>query len=117
MKALFIGLGSIGQRHLRNLREVAGGSIEVIAYRAKRQVPVLNDKFQVDENANLVEKYNIREFNDLDEALVGKPRGHITFHPSEQLPRYILIRPFSQNNCFEGIYRSFPPTESLIVLR
>ena len=69
MKALFIGLGSIGQRHLRNLRKLAGDSVEVIAYRAKRQVPVLNDKFQVDENANLAETYNVREFDDLDEAL------------------------------------------------
>jgi predicted dehydrogenase len=73
MKALFIGLGSIGQRHLRNLREVLGDSVDIIAYRAKRQVPVLNDKFQVDENANLAEKYNLREFDDLDEALNEKP--------------------------------------------
>ena len=73
MKALFIGLGSIGQRHLRNLRKLAGDSVEVIAYRAKRQVPVLNDKFQVDENANLAEKYNVREFDDLDEALNERP--------------------------------------------
>ena len=73
MKALFIGLGSIGQRHLRNLREVLGDSVEVIAYRAKRQVPVLNHKFQVDENANLAELYNVHEFDDLDAALNEKP--------------------------------------------
>ncbi len=82
MKALFIGLGSIGQRHLRNLREVAGDSIEVIAYRAKRQVPVLNDKFQADENANLVEKYNIREFDDLDEALNERPEIAFITNPT-----------------------------------
>ena len=35
MKVLFTGLGSIGQRHLRNLRHIVGNSIEVIAYRER----------------------------------------------------------------------------------
>jgi predicted dehydrogenase len=82
MKALFIGLGSIGQRHLRNLREVLGDAIEVIAYRAKRQVPVLNDKFQVDVNANLAETYNVREFDDLDEALSQNPEIAFITNPT-----------------------------------
>ena len=29
MKVLFTGLGSIGQRHLRNLRHIMGNSIDV----------------------------------------------------------------------------------------
>lgn len=82
MKALFIGLGSIGQRHLRNLRKELGNSIKIIAYRAKRQAPVLDDKFQVDENANLAKKYNVREFNDLDEALDEKPEIAFITNPT-----------------------------------
>jgi len=82
MKALFIGLGSIGQRHLRNLRELLGDSIEVIAYRAKRQVPVLNDKFQVEENTNLAKKYNVHEFDDLDEALSQNPKIAFITNPT-----------------------------------
>lgn len=72
-KALFVGLGSIGQRHLRNLRRIAGNSIDVIAYRATRSVPVLSDKLKVIENGDIPTLYNVREFNDLDQALAEKP--------------------------------------------
>ena len=47
MKVLFTGLGSIGQRHLRNLRKLIGDSVEVLAYRVLREVPMLNDQLQV----------------------------------------------------------------------
>ena len=32
-KALFIGLGSVGQRHLQNFKEIASADIDIIAYR------------------------------------------------------------------------------------
>ncbi|SVD71611.1 uncharacterized protein METZ01_LOCUS424465, partial [marine metagenome] len=72
-KALFIGLGSIGQRHLRNLRRIAGDSIDVIAYRSKRNVPVLSDQMEVIEGVDLSNLYNVHEFDDLDQALAEKP--------------------------------------------
>ena len=81
-KALFIGLGSIGQRHLRNLRKIAGDSIEVIAYRSKRNVPVLSDKMQVIDGAKLSDLYNVREFDDLDQALKEKPNMVFVTNPT-----------------------------------
>ena len=33
MKVLFIGLGGIGQRHLRNFISVVDGPVEIIAFR------------------------------------------------------------------------------------
>ena len=71
MKVLFTGLGSIGQRHLRNLRHIMGNSIEVIAYRVKRQVPVLDDSFQIIGEVNsIAKKYNVGEFNDLENVWI-----------------------------------------------
>ena len=33
MKILFVGLGSIGQRHLINLKKVMDDDVEILAYR------------------------------------------------------------------------------------
>ena len=82
MKALFIGLGSIGQRHLRNLRCIAGGSIDVIAFRSKNRTPVLDEQQQVIANTDLAQQYNIREFDDLDQALADKPDIAFITNPS-----------------------------------
>ena len=46
MKALFVGLGSIGQRHLRNLNKLRP-DIELIAVRSSRSAPVLSNTNQI----------------------------------------------------------------------
>ena len=56
MRALFVGLGGIGQRHLRNLRSIVGSDLQVAAYRTRRQQIVLTDQLQVSETESLEEK-------------------------------------------------------------
>lgn len=69
---LFFGLGSIGQRHLRNLKKLLGKKANFYAYRKTKHVPLLDDlgnkikgnvekKFRISlvSNLNLVKKYNI----------------------------------------------------------
>jgi len=73
MKALFVGLGSIGQRHLRNLKKILGDSVEILAYRVLREVPMLNDQLQVVDGGSIKDKYDVAEFDDLDKALAQKP--------------------------------------------
>lgn len=73
MKALFCGLGSIGQRHLRNLRLLLGDDIEVLAYRQRGGGPVLNADMTVREGAILEQVYNLRSFSNLDDALNEQP--------------------------------------------
>jgi len=74
MKALFCGLGSIGQRHLRNLRALRGDSVEVLAYRSRRATPVLNANMSVRAAPDQLESiHNVRSFADLTEALNEKP--------------------------------------------
>ncbi|MBF0196035.1 MAG: Gfo/Idh/MocA family oxidoreductase [Magnetococcales bacterium] len=73
MKALFVGLGSIGQRHLRNLKAIVGDNLEISAYRVTRTAPVLNSVMQVVTDAKHKDHYDIKEFDNLDKALANKP--------------------------------------------
>ncbi|MBZ0297918.1 MAG: Gfo/Idh/MocA family oxidoreductase [Anaerolineae bacterium] len=73
MKALFCGLGSIGQRHLRNLRGLLGDDVELLAYRQRGGGPVLNPDMTVRAGATLESTYNIRSFSNLDDALNEQP--------------------------------------------
>jgi predicted dehydrogenase len=82
MKFLMIGLGGIGQRHLRNLRTLLGPSAEVLAYRVRRQSHVLTDQLQIEDQAGLEEKYAVRLYTDLDEALAEHPQAALICNPS-----------------------------------
>ena len=73
MKFLFAGLGSIGQRHLRNLRTLMGGDCEVLAYRARGRDQVLTDRMQLESGTSLASKYGVQEFTDLGDALSQEP--------------------------------------------
>lgn len=73
MKALFIGLGSIGQRHLRNVRRVLGDECELIAYRATDGRFVYNDAMEVDTTRKIEDVHPITVFASLEEALAQSP--------------------------------------------
>jgi predicted dehydrogenase len=70
MKALFIGLGSIGQRHLKNLICI-DPEIEIIAFRQRNR--------PLSEELN----YRIKSFTDLNQALSFKPDIAIISCPSK----------------------------------
>ena len=72
MNALFIGLGSIGQRHLRNLKKITP-ELKIIAYRVSKNVPVLSDKNKVLKKKRHHKHYNIIEVNSLKKGLEYKP--------------------------------------------
>ena len=57
MNFLFIGLGSIGQRHLRNLNTISKKN-KIYAYRRKFNTPNLNNKNQVIKT-DIIKKPNI----------------------------------------------------------
>ena len=82
MKILFVGLGSIGQRHLRNLRRLLGDTAEIIAYRERYTVPMLNDQQEVIENRSIAREYQVREIGTLEEALSEKPDIALIANPS-----------------------------------
>ena len=84
MKILFCGLGGIGQRHLRNLRQLLGDELQVHAYRVRGQRIKLRDNLTVDEGADLERDYAIVVHHDLSEALVEKPAAAFICNPNSQ---------------------------------
>ncbi|MDA9550048.1 Gfo/Idh/MocA family oxidoreductase [Oceanospirillaceae bacterium] len=83
MKVLFIGLGSIGQRHLRNLISLSEEPLEIMAYRVSRTVPMLSAQMKpVGSGKALSEKFNITEYSNLDEALECEPDITFITNPS-----------------------------------
>ena len=69
---LFFGLGSIGQRHLRNLKKILPNKTKIFAHRVTEHTPLLDNKgnktsgsiekkFNISniDNLNFIDKYNI----------------------------------------------------------
>jgi predicted dehydrogenase len=73
VRALFIGLGSVGQRHLRNLWALTGGQVDILAYRERGFDYALSEKTGIEQGVSLKERYAITDFFDLGEALATRP--------------------------------------------
>ncbi|MBL7070834.1 MAG: Gfo/Idh/MocA family oxidoreductase [Candidatus Omnitrophica bacterium] len=82
MKILMAGLGSIGQRHLRNILSILGEDAEISAYRVRKGQEVFTDKLSVLKGARLEEEYKFRSFDSLDEALAGSPEAVFICNPT-----------------------------------
>ena len=82
MKVLIIGLGGIGQRHLRNLRALLGKEAEIIGQDPRPNPPVLTDQLQIEPGSSLLEKYNLPIYPDLEQALAQKPEIVFVCNPS-----------------------------------
>lgn len=74
MKILMIGLGSIGQRHLRNIKRLYGDGHEILAYRVRRLQQTFSDDMKIREGVSVEEEFHVRVFSDLDEALLERPQ-------------------------------------------
>lgn len=81
-RCLFVGLGGIGQRHLRNLRTLLGESVEVLAYRVRRELDTLDDSLQVVPGVDLEQKYGVEVCSDFERALARKPDVVFITNPS-----------------------------------
>jgi predicted dehydrogenase len=82
MKVLVAGLGSIGQRHVRNLRTLLGGDVEIIAYRVRSLPHVLTEQREIEPGSGVETKYGIKPFADLDEALAQRPAAAFICNPT-----------------------------------
>lgn len=81
-RALFVGLGGIGQRHLRNLRAVLGDAVEVCAYRTRRLAHVITPTLQVETDKDVEREYGVRATTSLEEALSWQPDAAFICNPS-----------------------------------
>lgn len=81
-RVLFVGLGGIGQRHLRNVRALLGDRVAVDAYRVRREQAVLDDQLRVVQGVTLEERYGVQVFSELDLALEQGPDVVFITNPS-----------------------------------
>ena len=81
MEILIMGLGGIGQRHLRNLR-ILGNDLKIIAYDPRPNLPVLTDQLKVEEGTSLEKKYNLAIFSDIEQALAQRPQAAFVCNPT-----------------------------------
>jgi predicted dehydrogenase len=82
MRVLFCGLGSIGQRHLRNLRAVLGDRLEVHAYRVRRLRHKFSETLAIEPDADVEKDYRIVVHSNLDQALSARPDAVFVCNPS-----------------------------------
>ena len=82
MKVLIVGLGSIGQRHLRNVKSVFRSKpLSLMACRKTESKRVIENgkTCKVD---SLSDYYGFNEYQDLENALAGKPDATFICLPS-----------------------------------
>jgi predicted dehydrogenase len=82
MKILMVGLGGIGQRHVRNLRTLLGPDVDIIAVRYINNSHVLTDQLKIEDGSDLVEKYAIKVCANLEQALSQQPNAVFICNPS-----------------------------------
>lgn len=81
-RVLFVGLGGVGQRHLRNVRTVLGDSVQVDAYRVRRERVLLDDQLGVVPDGDVEQRYGVEVFGDLERALGRGPDVVFVTNPS-----------------------------------
>ncbi len=82
MKVLIAGLGSVGQRHVRNLRTLLGPGVELTAYRVRKLAPVLTEDMAVEAGTDVETRYDIRACDRLEDALAGRPDAVLVCNPT-----------------------------------
>lgn len=68
MRALFLGLGGVGQRHLRNLTQLVP-DVEVAAVRHVGRAFEIGSTLAADHSVDIISKYAIRLFADIGQAV------------------------------------------------
>lgn len=82
MKVLIAGMGSIGQRHARNLRTLLGDDVELLAYRRGDSDLVINDDMTIDSGTTIEHRYGVRVFREWAEALAQRPDAVFVCNPT-----------------------------------
>jgi len=84
VRILIAGLGSVGQRHARNLRQLRGAGIELQAFRRRGLRHVVTDSLGRDDSFDVEADLGIRAFHDLDAALAAKPDAVFVCTPTSR---------------------------------
>lgn len=83
MKALFIGLGSIGQRHLNNFKNIIGAKAEILVYRETDRNVLIKNGIGTP-CVSLQHHYGFNQIRSLDDGLKEKPDIIFVTNPSSK---------------------------------
>lgn len=82
MRILVAGLGSIGQRHVRNLRALVGDEVEILAYRVRGLPDTITEAMAIEPGQAVEAAYNIRSFDRLEAGLAERPDAVLVCNPT-----------------------------------
>ena len=81
MRILLVGLGSIGQRHARNLRATLGGNVELLAYRVRGLTHIITPDMRI-APGDVEARYGLTVFTNLEDALAARPDAVFVTNPN-----------------------------------
>lgn len=81
MKFLICGLGSIGQRHVRMIQSVTGGTAEIAAFRSRKLDIVISDKLEASHGESPETHYGLTRFDTMEAALAWGPDAVFVTNP------------------------------------
>ena len=79
-----VGLGSIGQRHMRNLRALLGEEVSFFAYRVRKLNDLLADNLDIIQGKKLEDEYDLKIYDNLDQALSTRPDVVFVTNPTSE---------------------------------
>lgn len=82
MRILVAGLGSVGQRHVRNLRQLCGDEVTILAWRTWRGNGVLVDRTAGHSGEDVERGQTVQVFANLEDALRHRPDMVIVSNPT-----------------------------------
>lgn len=82
MRILVAGLGSIGQRHVRNLRMLFGAEVEILAYRVRGLPDTITEAMAIEPGQAVEAKYRIRSIDSLEAGLAARPDAVLVCNPT-----------------------------------
>lgn len=90
INVLMIGLGSVGQRHLRNLKKILGENVNFYAYRKRGKKDLFDDDLRIIPSGNVETVYKITVFEDYYEALEQNPDIVVIANPTSMHIEYAI---------------------------
>lgn len=99
MKILFIGLGSIGQRHLRNIISLNKKS-EIYRFSETDRQMIISDNLKKAKKTNIDEKYRIQRLKNINEIKKIKPNITFICNPSSKHMKFALIAAKNKSHIF-----------------
>jgi predicted dehydrogenase len=81
VKALVVGLGSAGQRHVRNLKTLRGNAVEILTCRSRGLDIVIDAKLNASFGRRPEDEYRLVNYPSLDAALAQRPDLVVVANP------------------------------------